>query len=370
MMDVIVIGAGIAGASCAYHLAAAGARVTVIDRRHRGEATGAAAGIVSPWLTQRRNRAWYRLVREGARYYPILLEKLAEDGEPNPGYQRVGTVYLHKPDKLNELEVLAKKRKKQSPEMGEITRLSAKETKRAFPSLRGGKSALYIDGGGRINGAALREALLRAAVRRGATWARGDARLLLKHGRVIGVKAGEKTYTADRVVAACGVWLPQLLLPLGIRFTVRRQKAEIIHVRLENAETGNWPVVMLPYGQYLLPFPKGRVVLGATHENSFLNTSVTAGGIHDILSKTLAEAPGLNQASFVAAKTGFRPFTPGYVPVVGRIPPFEELYVINGLGSSGLTSGPYLGFQLAQMVCGKSFEIDLTDYDVSAALED
>ena len=66
MKSFIVVGAGILGASAAYHLAKKGADVTLIDRGERGRATDAAAGIVCPWLSQRRNQAWYKLAKGGA----------------------------------------------------------------------------------------------------------------------------------------------------------------------------------------------------------------------------------------------------------------------------------------------------------------
>ena len=56
MKEFIVIGAGILGASTAYHLARAGVVVTVVDRNDPGQATDAAAGIICPWLSQRRNK--------------------------------------------------------------------------------------------------------------------------------------------------------------------------------------------------------------------------------------------------------------------------------------------------------------------------
>lgn len=69
MQTYIVVGAGILGASTAYHLAKAGAQVTLVDRQDLGQATDAAAGIICPWLTQRRNKAWYQLAKNGAKFY-------------------------------------------------------------------------------------------------------------------------------------------------------------------------------------------------------------------------------------------------------------------------------------------------------------
>lgn len=93
---ITVIGAGILGASCAYHLAKKGEDVTIIDREEPGRASHAAAGIVCPWLTQRRNKDWYVLVKNGARYYPDLVNQLNEDGESNTGYEKVGALHLHR----------------------------------------------------------------------------------------------------------------------------------------------------------------------------------------------------------------------------------------------------------------------------------
>lgn len=91
MKKVIVIGAGILGASTAYQLAKMGAQVTIIDRRDQGQATDAAAGILCPWLSQRRNQSWYRLAKAGARFYPELISGLQSEGETNtamPGLVR------------------------------------------------------------------------------------------------------------------------------------------------------------------------------------------------------------------------------------------------------------------------------------------
>lgn len=70
MKKVIVIGAGILGASAAYQLAVMGAEVLIIDRQDPGQATDAAAGIICPWLSQRRNQAWYRLAKAGRASIP------------------------------------------------------------------------------------------------------------------------------------------------------------------------------------------------------------------------------------------------------------------------------------------------------------
>jgi D-amino-acid dehydrogenase len=85
MKKIIVVGAWILGASTAYHLAKSGTDITLVDRHDLGQATDAAAVNVCPWLSQRRNKAWYQLAKGGARYYPTLIDQLEEDGETETG---------------------------------------------------------------------------------------------------------------------------------------------------------------------------------------------------------------------------------------------------------------------------------------------
>ncbi|WP_258870972.1 NAD(P)/FAD-dependent oxidoreductase, partial [Halobacillus trueperi] len=96
MKKYIVVGGGVLGASTAYHLAKEGVDVKIIDRKDEGQATEAAAGIVCPWLAQRRNKRWYRLVKGGARYYPELIRQLEAEGETRTGYRRVGAISLQR----------------------------------------------------------------------------------------------------------------------------------------------------------------------------------------------------------------------------------------------------------------------------------
>ena len=93
-MKVVVVGSGILGASTAYHLAREGCEVTLVDRADEGRATAAGAGIVCPWGSPTEDAPTYALLEGGARYYPHLAAMLADDGERDLGYDRVGGLYV------------------------------------------------------------------------------------------------------------------------------------------------------------------------------------------------------------------------------------------------------------------------------------
>jgi D-amino-acid dehydrogenase len=370
MQRVIVVGAGILGASTAYHLAKAGVEITLVDRHDDGQATDAAAGIVCPWLSQRRNKAWYQLVKGGARYYPSLIEQLEALGETETGYKQVGAISLHtEPKKLEQMAERALKRREDAPEIGEITILSPAETKRLFPPLHEDFGSVYVSGGARVNGRALRKALVNAAVKYGARFVKGSACLIHDNNQIKGISINDERLNSDQVIVTGGVWARELLQPLGVNFSVKPQKAQIVHLEMGNMDTSEWPVVMPPNDQYILTFEDGRVVVGATHEDDAgLDFRVTAGGINEVLGKALLVAPGLADSTILETRVGFRPFTPGFLPVMGYLPHYEGLIVSNGLGASGLTAGPYLGAELAKLALGYDMEIDSSNYDVAGVI--
>ncbi|MGI2328876.1 NAD(P)/FAD-dependent oxidoreductase [Planococcus sp. YIM B11945] len=371
MKSIVIIGAGILGASVAYHAAKAGADVTLVDREDAGQATRAAAGIVCPWISQRRNKAWYGLAKNGAAYYPQLIRELEEQGEQETGYKQVGIVSIHEDSKLDKMEEKAHERREDAPEMGEIRRLSPAETKNLFPFASDGYGSLYVSGAARVDGRSVRDALIGAAVKLGAKRIKGDARLLMKEGSVIGVKTDETEVLADGVVSAGGAWAAELFEPLKLKLAIEPQKAQILYLQADGYETGDWPVAMVPYGLYVVPFADGRIVAGATHENDAgFDSTLTAGGVHHILDKTLEAAPGLAVAELTGAATGFRPSTPSALPFIGQVPGHANVFAANGLGSSGLTAGPYLGAQLANLALGEPIELDLSLYNIEEVFQD
>jgi D-amino-acid dehydrogenase len=92
--DVVVIGGGIVGASAAYHAARGGLSVTLVDRADEGYATAAGAGIIAPGSGHHASNAYNALVASAAAYYPHLLAQLADDGEEETGYARVGSLLV------------------------------------------------------------------------------------------------------------------------------------------------------------------------------------------------------------------------------------------------------------------------------------
>ncbi len=292
-MRIAVIGAGVLGASAAFHLTWAGAEVVLVDQAHLGRATAAGAGIICPWASERFDADWYRIAVAGARYYPKLVALLAEAGEEDISYRVSGALQVadHAAE-LDRLERQLRMRQDAAPEVGAIHRLSPLEARRLFPPLHPDLGAVHIAGGARVDGRLLTAALSNAARSRGATVLESPAGLLTRAGRLVGIEVGDRAVEADRVVVAAGAWAPPLLAPLGIDLAVTPQRGQISHLRLDGVQTGEWPVVLPLGSHYLVPFDNSRIVVGATRESAAgFDYRVTAAGQAEVLQRGSEDRP-------------------------------------------------------------------------------
>ncbi|HLR65712.1 MAG TPA: FAD-binding oxidoreductase [Virgibacillus sp.] len=370
-MRVAVIGTGIVGASAAYQLAKKNIEVIMIDRKENGKATSAGAGIVCPWISRVDNEDWYNVAKRGARFYERLIHDLEKQGEYNTGYKKVGALSVSDDaSELDEIEKRVKRKKKDAPEVGDISRLSSKETNELFPVLDEGLQGVFVSGAARIDGALLRAALKRAAVKLGARLIEGEANLIKSKGKISGVKVNNDEMKVDKILITTGAWAPELLKPLGMTLNIEPQKGQIAHIILPNTDTSNWPVVLPQSSHYMLAFEDSRVVAGATREDdSGFDYRLTAGGVNEVLSEALKVAPGLETGSLEEVRIGFRPMGPDILPIIGSLDEHEEVVLATGLGASGLTMGPYVGSLAASIINKDSVELNLEPYNPARAIK-
>ena len=355
MKKVAIVGAGIVGATAAYYLSKeADVKVTVYDHG-LGQATKAAAGIISPWFSKRRNKAWYKMARLGADFYIDLLNDLQESGQEVDFYQRSGVFLLKKDEsKLEELYKLALQRKDESPLIGELAILDQATASNLFPGLEGFERLLYASGGARVDGQLLVTRLLEAS----------QVKVIKDRVTIIPVSSGYQigNQIFDQVVLATGAWLGDILEPLGYEVDVCPQKGQLRDYQVPQ-DMGAYPVVM-PEGEWdLIPFPGGKLSLGATHENDMgFDLAVDENLLQQMAEAASSFYPSLKDAMISGERVGIRAYTSDFSPFFGQVQNLSGVFAASGLGSSGLTTGPIIGYHLAQMLQGKSGVLNPADY--------
>lgn len=362
MTDIAIIGAGIVGLAAAYEASRLGKHVTVVDANHPGRATDAGAGIVNPLdLTSEQSDAEReRVALSGPAYYQDLLSQLAEDGESDHGYDRVGQIVVavdaaedaaleQLSARLSTLDTLA-------GYMGAVRRLEVGEAADLVPYLGKVEGALLLPGIARVDGRRLRAALVRVLRKRGARFRRGIGELVTKADAVVGVDVAGDRVDADRAIVATGAW-QTAHWPLDNAITADR--GQIVHLSYQDS-VGRTPVLSHLGGPYILAFDPDRVVTGATHEDVGFDHRVTAGGLAEVLNAALNVAPGLADATMLETRVGFRPVSRDRVPVVGPVPGIAGAVIATGLGAHGLTLGPAVGTIAARLATGHDPGHDLT----------
>jgi D-amino-acid dehydrogenase len=360
MAEIVVIGGGIVGAAAAYRLVGRGLTVTVVDRADSGHATAAGAGIVPcawPDPVPEGGHALDALLQRACDYYQELIPQLADDGEADTGFTTVGALLVAsnggaRTPLADEYDRLVA--------AGKAAHLGAAEAKRLFPPLRADIEVIHVPEHARVDGRRLRDALLRGVEKRGGRLVRGEARLVSEGGRVKAVEVEGTRIHADAVIAAVGAWGDGL----GLKLDVYPQRGQILHLDLPGVDTSRWPIVADDFRhQYAVPFPTNRVVAGATFEDDAgYDYRVTAVGQAKLLADALYLAPGLEAATVIETRVGFRPKSRDGLPILGAVSEVEGLYVATGLGEIGLTMGPYAGALVGDVAIGESVSVDMAPY--------
>ena len=115
----------------------------------------------------------------------------------------------------------------------------------------------------------------------------------------------------------------------------------------------------------MIPFAGGKLSLGATHENDMgFDLTVDETLLQKMEEAALPHYPVLSEATSRSERVGIRAYTSDFSPFFGQVPELSGVYAASGLGSSGLTTGPIIGYHLAQLIQEKELTLDPLNYPI------
>ena len=325
--DAIVIGGGIVGMSTAYHLVHAGARTLLVDRKDKGRATDAGAGILSP-ATNTRDPG--PLAAPGRPCRRILSGTDRESGSRTggeTGFAICGMMIVAvsddelEPFEIARRHIFSRRSRQGRPSEEDLFEISSEEARSRFPALADVRGAIYYREAARVDGRLLTAALRRAAVARGLTVRQTRRRRAARRQRCGhrrpdgrgGRFGGSCGYRRRRVVARvrASTGSPD---PGGTAARSDHSSGSSGHRRY----VVTWPIISAIRGHYMVPWPDNRVVVGATRETgSGFDARTTAAGVREVLGEALRVAPGLAGAEIREIRVGLRPYTQDLLPVLG-----------------------------------------------------
>lgn len=356
-MKIAIIGGGIVGSTAAFYLSQTSQTVTLFDAGI-GQATKAAAGIICPWFSKRRNQAWYRLANAGAHFLPTLIQDLKHVGLTSTAYQKRETWLVKKrPEQIAALYPFVKARQAEAPLIQDVAILSPKEQQRRLPDFHYEHDVLAVSGGAVVDGERLCQELQHAAAAHGVTIQRETVTLQPQHAGF--TVAGE---AFDTVIVAAGAWLPMVLAAFPCQVDITPQKGQLA-VYHQRTTTQEWPLIMPEGALDIIPHQSGTLYLGATHEKHVgYDLTVDPTPLMPLLQQVQHLLPAIDVSDYQAIKVGTRAYTSDFSPFYGAVNDVPNLYVASGLGASGLTTGPLIGHELAQLTTGAPLTLPAAAY--------
>ncbi|GAA0894879.1 MULTISPECIES: glycine oxidase ThiO [Streptomyces violaceusniger group] len=352
--DALVIGGGIIGLVTAWRAAQRGLRTALVDPAPGGGAAWVAAGMLAA-VTELHygEQTLLRLNMASARRYPDFVAELEEAGGQDVGHRASGTLAV-----AFDADDRAHLRELHTFQQGlglESEWLTGRECRRLEPMLSPGvHGGLRVAGDHQVDPRRLTAALLTACERAGVAFHRHRAeRLLLDGDRATGVElTGGTRLAAERTVLAAGSLSGRLAgVPEDVLPPVRPVKGQVVRLsvperyapflsRTVRAVVRGGPV-------YLVPRENGELVIGATSEELGWDTTVTAGGVYELLRDAHEVVPGITELPLVETSAGLRPGSPDNAPMLGPTA-LPGLLLATGHFRNGVLLTPITGDVMAE----------------------
>ena len=368
--DVIIVGAGIHGASLAFHLAERGIAATILEKSTVASgATGRSSGMVRMHYDV---EAEARLAWRSLTYFKNWAERIGGDC----GFTEIGFLQLVPPVVGDALRANVAMQQR----IGIVTEIvGADDVRRVLPGIEIGDDqvAAFESRSGYADPSTATGSLVAAALTRGARLVQHcevtDVRVVA--GRVAGVDTSRGEFDAPIVVDAAGAWAGRLAAMVGLDVPISVWRHDVAFIRRPPDIPRH--VAFIDFANLFYSRPEGEsLTLVALEDGNPIGGDPDApvdaaapGFLLRAAERIMRRLPDFGRAGIHSAHSGQDGITPDQHPIIGPAGP-EGFWLDCGYSGTGFKTAPAVGASMAQLIVeGPSANDDLALYRLARFAE-
>ncbi len=373
--DVVIVGAGIIGSSCAYFLARSGLKVCVVERAGlAGGTSGSGEGNIL--VSDKDPGPELDLARMGCTLWKQLAEELSYDFE----FEEKGGLVVAETE--SHLQSLHRRVSELQAEGVEASMLDDAGMREAEPNMaRDLAGAAWFPQDCQVQPMLACAALMKAAISAGAT--------LLDHTEVVAIERDHtgaicvvsttqgnniSNISTPRVVNAAGPWSRMVaamvdydlpVLPRKGHIVVTEPLPKLVHHKVWEAsytDAVNSNEAATQVASVVEGTQSGTILLGSSRQLVGFDPTIEVEVVRAIAARAVRYFPFLASVHALRAYVGFRPFSPDHLPIIGEVEEVPGFFVNTGHEGAGIGTGPICSQLLAQTILGETPALDMTPF--------
>ena len=376
--DVVIVGAGVIGTSCAYHLVKKGFSVAMVEKDDVAKGTSSHCDSVA-LIVDKMPGVDAAMGYAGIQRFKELRDELEYDFE----LHERGCMYVCETEE--ELEVCTKYANDLAAQGFKVYPLTAEQLQEREPylakDLLGG---LFSEECISLNPFKLCFAFVQAVEGKGLDVYRHTEVTGIKlHDKkeVIGVETTKGVITTNRVINCCGVWAPEVgkmvdvnipiiprkgvILVSGATFPICKQKIHEFGYMVSKfgLECKRDPELEKHGVSFIIePSSGNNVLVGSSRNFSDINTDTEIEVIQTMSKRALRFFPILKDLNCVRAYAGVRPYMEDHLPLITQVDEVPGYYIAAGHEGDGISMSPVTGQLMSEIIAGEKPSRDIAPF--------
>ena len=363
--DIVILGAGVMGASIAFHLAKRRAgRIVVIDKGHVAQGgSGRSSALVRMHYSYAPE---VQLALVSLRMFEHWRDTVGEEGD----FRRTGFVRIVHPGETERLKQNVEMQRKLGVNVKLIDRVELKALEPDW-AVDDVELAAYAPDSGYGDGAGVANDFLTRARELGVAYLSKTEALefLVEAGRVSGISTDHGGITAPVVVSATGPWTGPLFQRVGIDLPIETEYHQV--AILKNApdmKGGGCACIDSVSATYFRSDAQDKFLIGDFYgqrgaDPDHFPQRASDDGLEEIIERASRRVPKLENAEVMRGVTGVYDMTPDSRPLLGEISSVAGLYVCAGFSGMGFKISPAIGLVMSELLLdGRGKTVDISSF--------